>query len=143
MADVGTFVLLNVDSKLIVGQTSLDYNQVVNMIEMSSKTSGNDAEFVPGRVTRTLSVSSLASETPEATEAGFDALDDAVANKTKVQAEFTQYTDETAVTPVAGASKRVCYVYVSNLSKANPDNDKSTFSCDLQITGAVTKTVNA
>ena len=90
--DLGTLVLINVDGKVLVGQTSLDYNQVVNMIEISNKTSGNDAEFLPGRVTRTISVGGLASETPETTDAGYDALDDAVANQTKVQVEFSKYT---------------------------------------------------
>ena len=140
--DLGTLVLINVDGKVLVGQTSLDYNQVVNMIEMSNKTSGDDAEFLPGRVNRTLSVGGLASETPETTEAGYDALDDAVANKTKIQVEFSKYTDTTGTTGASGTSKRVAYAWVSNLSKAAPDNDKETFSCDLQITGSVTKTVN-
>ena len=70
MTNIGTLVLLKIGTILVVGESSTSFKSAQNMIELSNKTSGNDAAFASGRITRTMSVSSLAS-TECALAAGF------------------------------------------------------------------------
>jgi len=139
MTQKGTLVLIQVATKLLVGQNSLSYSKVATMIEVSSKTSGNHAEFVSGRITDNLSVSGIASSSKEATKAGYWELNDAIEAGLPVSVIFTEYTTEAGTTPVVGAEKITVNALVSNLTWEAPDNDKLTFSCDLQITGSPTR----
>jgi len=138
----GTLVLIKVATKLLVGQNSLSYSKVATMIEISSKTSGNHSEFVSGRIGTNLSVTGIASSSDEDTNAGYWELDDAIETGTPVVVTFTEYSDETAATKVSGAKHVQVNALVSNLSREDPDNDASTFSCDLQITGAPDRQTN-
>lgn len=139
----GTLVLIKVGTKLLVGQNSLSYSKVASMIEISSKTSGNHAEFVSGRIAETLAVGGIASSSKEATQAGYWELNDAIEAGAPVTVTFTEYTTEAATTEVVGAEEISVSALVSNLSWEAPDNDAITFSCDLQITGAPTRSTNA
>lgn len=138
----GTLVLFNVDSGLLVGQNSMSYQKTSAMIETSSKTSGNHATFVAGRITSTMSAGGIASTAKEATEKGYWELNAAQEAGTAISVSFTEYSDETGATPVAGAEIVTVQALISNLSWDAPDNDKITFSCDLQVTGAPTQTTN-
>lgn len=138
----GTLVLIKVGTKVLIGQNSLSYQETVTMIEISSKTSGNYAEFVSGRISSTMSVSGIAATNKEATEAGYWELKAAVSAGNAVTVTFTEYTTEAGTTAVTGAEKISVSAYVSNLTWEAPDNAANTFSCDLQMTGAPTQTTN-
>lgn len=139
----GTTVFLKFNSKVVVGTTGLSYALAVDMIETSNKDTGSTATFEAGRVRETISVSGFAGKSPEETKAGFWELRTAAIAGTPVTAFFTDYTDKTAETQTVGAGKLSASVLISNLTKDDPDNDNSTFSCDLQITGDTTQSVNA
>lgn len=136
---VGTFVLLNVDSGVLVGQSSLSYKLAVKMIETSSKGTGKSSAFVSGRVNETISVGGIASTSKEATNKGFWELRAAAVAGAAIPVTFTEYSDETGVTPVSGAESVTGSALINNLQWDAPDDDKITFSCDLQVTGDMTE----
>lgn len=134
MSKIGSYVLLKVGDKLLIGQNSLSYKKTAAMIETSSKTSGKFSEFEYGRINTTLSVGGIASTKKEATQEGFHELDIAMDAHEKITCVFVEYTDETGVVEVSDAEKMTQLCLISNLTWDNPE-DKSTFSCDLQISG--------
>ena len=135
----GTLVLLEIDSGILIGQNALDYNKVSTMIETSAKTTGNHATFVSGRISSTLSVAGIAGTNKESTLKGYAELDSIQEAGTPVTATFTEYTTEAGTTEASGAEKISVSVLISNLSWSSPDNATNTFSCDLQVTGAPTR----
>ena len=139
----GTLVLIKVGTDLLIGQSSLSYSKTANMIETSSKTSGKHADFISGRISSTVSVSGIASTNPEATNAGYWELNEALEAGTPVTITFTEYSASDGVTKVAGANQVSVSALVSSLSLEAPDDAPNTFSADFQITGAETVTTNA
>lgn len=142
MTNVGTLVLLKIGSVLVVGESSTSFKSAQKIIETSNKTSGNDAAFVAGRITRTISVSSLASTDPSSSTYGYKAALDAQAAGSTVAFTLTEYTTSAGTTAATGAIKITGNCLISNVSVEFPDNDKMTFSLDLQVTGSVTVTTN-
>lgn len=138
----GTYVLLQAESKVLVGQTSLSYKSVAKMIEVSSKGTGNVSAFVAGRINETLSVGGIASTTKETTNEGFWELRAAQQAGVAITVSFTEYTDETGGTAETGAEQLSSSALISNLQWDAPDDDKITFSCDLQFTDAATESTN-
>jgi hypothetical protein len=136
----GTLVLIKVATKLLVGQTSLSYSKAATMIEVSSKTSGNHSEFISGRITENISVSGIAASNKEASAAGYWELYDAIEAGTTVTCTFVEYATEAGTTAVVGAEQISVSCLASNLKRDDPDNGASTFSVDLQVTGAPTRT---
>jgi predicted secreted protein len=139
---VGTTVLLKLNSKLVVGETSTSFKSAQTMIELSNKLSGVDSDFAAGRINRTISVSGLASTDPQTTTYTFKAALEAQAGLAAVPFIMTEYTDKTGGTATSGVSKISGNCLISNVSWDAPDNDKMTFSLDLQVTGAVTVGTN-
>jgi hypothetical protein len=139
---IGTTVFLKLGTKAVVGETSVSFKSAQTMIETSNKLSGQDSDFVAGRITRTLSVSSIASTDPQTTTYTFKAALEAQAAGTEIAFILTEYTDKTAVTPSTGMTKISGNCLISNVSWEVPDNDKMTFSLDIQVTGAVTVGTN-
>lgn len=139
---VGTYVLLNVDSGVLVGQSSLSYKLAVKLIETSSKGTGKSSAFVSGRNNETISVGGIASTNKESTNKGFWELRAAAIAGTAIPVTFTEYTDEDGATPASGAETLTASAIISNLQWDAPDDDKNTYSCDLQITGDSTESTN-
>lgn len=139
----GTFVMINFDGGVLVGQNSLSFATTVTMIETSSKTSGNTSTFEAGRVAETMSVGGLASTAKEVTNKGYWELYAAAKAGTPKTVYFTEFTDKDGDTPVVGKEKLSASCLISNLTWDAPDNDNITFSCDLQITGDATQSTNA
>lgn len=140
---IGTRVLIKLATKILVGQNSLSYAKAVTMIEVSSKTSGKHSEFESGRISETISVSGIASSSKEATAAGYWECYDAVEAGVPVSCTFVEYTTESGSTEVVGAEKMTVSCLLSNLKRDDPDNAASTFSVDLQITGAPVRQIVA
>lgn len=139
---IGTTVLLKLGTKLVVGETSVSFKAAQTMIELSSKSSGSDAEFAAGRITRTFSVSGIASTDPQTTTYTFKAALEAQASLAEVAFILTEYTDKTGGTATTGVTKISGNCLISNVAWEVPDNDKQTFSLDIQVTGAVTVGTN-
>lgn len=116
----------------LMGETSTSLKSAQTMIETSNKLSQQSASFKAGRVTRTVSVSSLASTDTATTEYGHE---DALAvQEQQVPVDFSITEYDSAGVLVSGAIIISGTALLSNVSLENPDNDKTTFSLDLQIT---------
>jgi len=138
----GTKVLIKVDSGLLVGQNTLDFSSVANMVEISNKTSGKYAEFEQERITQTVSVGGIASSSKEATNKGYWELLAAQAAGEAVTIVFTEFTDVAATTEEVGAEELTASAFISSLDVSFPDNDSNSFTCDFQITGSPTVSTN-
>jgi predicted secreted protein len=142
--EVGSLIFIKIDTKLLVGQTSLSYASACDMIDISSKDTGRHREFAPGKISKTISVSGLGSADKESTAAGYYELETAQDTGDDVAFVVTKFTDETAGTEDAGSEKRTGVAYISNLTWDANDNEAISFSCDLQVSGKpVVATVSA
>lgn len=140
---VGTFVYIKLGAGAapLVGESSTSFKSAQTMIDISSKIDGLDSRFAAGRINRTISVSSIASSDPAATGYGFE---EAVAlQETGAELDFL-------ITAFSGAGNKISgdvYIsgkaLVSNVTWDAPDNDKMTFSFDLQVTGVQTVSTNS
>lgn len=142
MSNVGTKVLLKLGTVFCVGESSTSFKSAQTMIETSSKQSGNNSTFSAGRINQTMSVSSIASTDPAATSYGLKQALDKQAAGTEEDVLITEYTDETGASAVSGALKLSAKCLFSNISAEFPDNDKMTFSLDIQITDGTTVGTN-
>lgn len=140
LAGTITHPIANNTNLSVVGESSSSFKSAQNIIEVSSKASGQDAEFKAGRITRTISVSSIASSDPTLTSYGFDTAIYAQNGLLPIAFSLTEYASGTAVT---GSTIISGSAYVSNVSWENPDNDKMTFSLDLQVSGTITVGINS
>jgi hypothetical protein len=134
---IGTFVILKLATKTLVGQSDLSYNNAITMIEVSSKSSGNDSDFVAGRSNKTLSLSGVAGTSAEETETGYWEMEALAEARTPIAFTIAEYTDKTATEMVIGSKIRSGNALIAKASLTFPDNAKNTFSCDLQVTGAL------
>ena len=137
MSKIGTFVIFKLANKILVGQSDLSYNNAITMIEVSSKSSGNDSDFVAGRSNKTMSVSGIAGTSAEETNTGYWEMEALAEARQPIPFTVQEYTDKTATTPVVGSKVRSRNALISKASLTFPDNAKNTFSCDLQVTGAL------
>lgn len=134
---VGTFVYIKLGAgeAQLVGESSTSFKSAQTMIEISSKASGLNSDFEAGRINRTISVSSIASTDPDATGYGFEDALAAQVTGTKVAFLLTAFSG--AGNRISGDTYIAGYAHLSNVSWEVPDNDKMTFSCDLQVTETI------
>jgi len=139
---IGTFVYikLGAGADSLVGESSTSFKSAQTMIEVSSKASGLNSDFEAGRINRTISVSSIASTDPSATGYGFEAALAAQVTGTKIAFLITSFSG--AGNKISGDTYISGYAHISNVSWEVPDNEKMTFSCDLQVTEAIDIDVN-
>jgi predicted secreted protein len=137
----GTGVLLSKDvagtAKAVANLMANSFTVGKNVIDVSSKSSGEWAEFLQGRKNWTMTCESI---TEYDTSVG--------AGETSMQDVLTDHLANTTWTVVFGSGvvgdpKITGTVIISNFTWDNPDDDKSTFSVDLQGTGAATQSVFA
>lgn len=140
MSSIGSFIKIDIDGKLLVGEMSNSRAVSANLIDVSSKSSGRDTNLEYGRVAKTGSFSFISSSTPSATELTFHDLEALIDAGTKVTAFITNYTS--GGVEVIGDNKVSGFILISNLSQDNPDNDKISCSADYQFDGATTTSVN-
>jgi hypothetical protein len=138
---VGTLVKIEIDGVELVGEVSANLASACNLIDVSSKASGNESNFEYGRVSETGSFESLASTDPAATKFGYKQAKEAQYAGTKVVAVITEY--DSGGSEVVGAIKTTGTALISNVSWDIPDNDRMTFSMDVQFDGKTADTTNA
>ncbi len=140
---IGTLVYIKLGAGVdaMVGESSMSFKSAQTMIDISSKASGIDSEFKAGRINRTISVSSIASTDPAASGYSFQAALAAQVAKTAIAFLMTSFF------PSGNKQSGDVYIsgtaHISNVSWDAPDNDKMTFSLDLQVTDGITVDVNA
>lgn len=128
----GTKVVLKLGGLLLVGETTSSQSFTRDMIETTNKHSTNQSKtFIPGEKGSTLSVSGLYD--PDAVGYGFSEAYAAWDAGTLIP--FINGGTEVSDTIYTGNG------YISSLTKDSPQNDKSTFSIELQVTGEVTEGV--
>lgn len=134
-------VVANNANVVAIGETSTSFSSAQTIIDISNKLSGNDSEFKAGRITRTISLSSLASTDPNATGFSFEAAASAQEEAVPITWVISQYDSLGVLVP--GTVNLSGSAFISNVTWDVPDNDKMTYSCDLQVTGEVSITTNA
>lgn len=128
----GSTILFKIATKLISGQTSGSFQSAMDMIETTTKQSTNGAkEFIGGELNRTFSASGCFD--PESTDWGF--LDAITAQAARTPIAFV-YGGVVAGDDIISGN-----CLISNISKDDPQNDRSTFSLDFQVTGDITQAV--
>jgi len=127
MAKNATNIILKLATKELIGEISSSINSSVDVIDVSSKASGRVRNILPGRVSENISFESLADDT-NSTDYGYATAHAAMKAGTAVA--FTITRDVVEIKAGTG--------YITSLTKDNPDNDRSTMSGTLEISGATT-----
>jgi predicted secreted protein len=129
MAKNGSDVLVLIGAVKISGETTNSLNLVRDAIETTHKHSAERAKtYIPGEKGATISVSGCLDPT-NVTDYGYSTA-------------FGAYNAATVVTfkvggIVAGDKYYTGSAFITSLTLDNPQNDRSTFSMDLQISGPV------
>jgi hypothetical protein len=138
--EIGTLVKVKLGTKFFLGEMTNSISASATAIEISSKANGNESAFEYGRVAETATFSSLASSEPDSTDYGYKQAKAAMYAKTKVAYVLTEYDSDGA--EVSGALKISGTCIITSVTKDAPDNDKMTFSMDVQFDGKTTDTTN-
>lgn len=124
-SDFGIYV----NGTLIAVATENQMQLTRNMINVSNKDSGDDAEYIPGRGDGTTSGTSRIKYDAGY---GFQDLFSLYDNKTLVTIRYSNDT--------SGDDEYSFSAYISELSRTDPDDDNSTINYTFQKTGSVTET---
>lgn len=125
----GTFIILKIGDKKLVGELSHEHNMTGDIIETSSKNDVYSRDILGGRVDENLSFESLSDEA--SADYGWSAAYTAMTTGAKVTFEIMR-VNELGV-QVDGSQKTTGSGYISTLNKENPDNDRSTMSGTIEI----------
>lgn len=128
----GSTVLVKIGNKVISGITTNAFTSAADMIEVTTKQSVNGAkEFIVGELNRTFNASGCFD--PASSDYGFfDAIE---AQEARVPLAFVYGGTSNGDDIISGTC------HISNVSKDDPENDRSTFSIDFQVTGNITRGV--
>lgn len=121
--DIGVYI----DGTLIGAATSGEFSLSSNMIDVSSKDSAGNSEFLPGQRSGTISVEGLVTD------------DDADYNQSDLfaaQIARTQLTIKYGVN-TTGKKRFSAAGYITSLSQSAGMEDVATFSAEFQLTGAI------
>ena len=132
MAVSGSTMILDIDGTLVSCETDSNLNRTRDSIETTCKDSGSSKTFISGEMGATIDVTAVYSQSPAF---GFDEANTAFDAGTEIVFKFgSTVATETYYTGSA---------IFSDISLANPQNDKSTWTATLQVTGAITTAVNS
>jgi TP901-1 family phage major tail protein len=127
----GTNLVLKLATKLFVGETSSSLNLTSDMIETTTKSSTGGAKtYIPGEIGATISASGMYD--PASSNWGWTEAVAAWKAGTSL-AFIVGGTD-------AGDKTYTGSCYITSASIDQPQNDKSTWSAELQVTGEITET---
>lgn len=125
MAQNATSIILKIATKTLIGEVSSSISSSVDVIDVSSKASARTRKILPGRVSENISFESLADDS-NTTDYGYSTAHAAMTDGTKVAWTITR-----GVTTLKSGNG-----YITSLTQDNPDNDRSTMSGTIEITGA-------
>lgn len=127
MAKNGSLVAVIIGSKLIAGETTSSLNLIRDMIETTHKHTAERAKtYIAGEKGGTISVSGCL-DPDNTTDYGYSDAYAAWDAGTSVTFKAGSLT--------AGEKHLTGSALISNLTWDNPQNDRSTFTIELQITG--------
>ena len=125
----GSSLLIKVNTVSVAHTTTASISMDANMIDVSSKDSAGDAEFLAGQKSATVDFEGLTDFSPSAGY-GMNTLFDLWDNRTEIDWEL----ETTGGTGFSGKG------YISSLSVDSPMEDVSTFSGTIQVTADITFT---
>lgn len=137
---VATYAMIKIENKFLVGELNTSISTPVNLIEVSSKASCRSSRFEYGRMSNTVSISSIGTTDGASSAETWQALHNASVSGVKVPIEFTQYDSSGAV--VGGAVNFSGTALIGNITKDHPDNDRITYSADFTFDGDIDKGSN-
>ena len=127
MAKNGSLVAVIIGSKLIAGETTSSINQITDMIETTHKhTASKSKTYIAGEHGGTISVAGCL-DPDNSTDYGYS--DANTARKAGIAVTFK------AGSLTAGEKHETGSALISSVTLDNPQNDRSTFTIELQITG--------
>jgi predicted secreted protein len=123
----GTAILLKIGGNILEAQTTSDFESSTDMLECTTKLSGRFKEFIAGEMGSTLSFEGKYNSDPTGTNIGLADL-------------MSTYLAGTSVTFILGAVAQGSEIIegtalLSDISWSAPQNEISTFSGTLQVTG--------
>lgn len=127
----GVKIFLKIGSNVLVGQTTGSMDLTSDMIDCTSKDSGQDKEYLAGERDATISVDSLYD--PAAAE-GFSEVFGYLKAGTSIAWSFGETEAATKVWNGNG--------FISQVTLNGPKNEASSYSLTIQNSGAVTEATN-
>ena len=125
----GTKILVKVGTKVITGITTASLKSVMDAIEVTTKLStGGAKEFIGGELNRTITASGLW-DPDDTTNYGY--LDALTAQEARTPVAFIYGGVASGDDIITGNA------IITDISRDDPQNAKSTFSISLQVTGAI------
>jgi hypothetical protein len=126
----GTFIIIKIDEDKLIGELSNSYSGTGDEIDISSKVDGLEADALPGRVSESISFESLSDET-NVNDYGWATA--YAAQTTAKEIDFEIIKVDALGVQVNASEKHTGKGVIQNLTKSNPDNDRSTFSGTIEI----------
>lgn len=124
----GTLTILKFDGTQMAELTNVTMSLSQETFDTSSKESAGWSEILPGFRSATFTAEGLADF--QATNKDLADVFTAFANRTVVAIEWTN--------AVTGDKKATCNAYITSCEVSAPQEDVTTYSIELQSTGAVT-----
>jgi hypothetical protein len=134
----GTDIGIYIGSDLVMAGQSLSWSNSRNAIETSNKDEGTNSTFIKGRKSGTLSASGLYIDAT-VTGYSYDDIYDEYASDSSTLPTFKW--QET--TPTTGHKYYSASGIITSLEADYPDDDATTYSMEVQLSGAITQTANA
>ena len=126
----GTLILLKVEGNVIEALTTNSFESTTDMIECTSKSSGRFKEFIPGEMGATISFEGKYNDAPTGANLGYADLIGYYVAGTKVDFIMGGTTASDEIIEGEG--------YLSDITWDAPQNETSTFSGTIQVTGTWT-----
>jgi hypothetical protein len=130
-----TFIVLQIASTDLVGETSHSISSSVDVIDISSKATGRTRNILPGRVSENITFETLCDD--GSNDYGY--LTAHAAMKAGTLVTFKIMRTATAGGAQVNTSDQISgSAYITQLTRDDPDNDRSTMSGTLEIDGDTT-----
>ena len=124
----GSNILIKLATTLVNGTTSQNLNTNVDLVDITTKDSAGNKEYLGGEFGGTIGVEG---KTDHSDTYGYTQL--LAAQQAKTAVAFIYSSQEETEKSWAGSA------IIGNLSRTDPENAPGTWSCTLTITGALTE----
>lgn len=124
-----TEIGIYIDGTLIGAATSGELSLSTNMIDVTSKDSAGDSEFIPGLRSGTMSVEALVTDA----DGDYNQSDLFAAHVGRTELAIKYGVNTTGKKRFSAAG------YITSLSQSAGMEDVATFSAEFQLTGAITE----
>ena len=129
----GSLILLKMGNRVIEGLTSNEFSAEADQLECTSKLSGGYKEFISGEKGATISLEGKYNDTATGTNVTLKEIMDTF--EAGAQVEFFMGGSDNDDLVIEGDAN------IQSITWAAPQNEISTFSATLQVSGAWTSTI--